>query len=86
MRHAYLDASNLVVQIIAGGVDGSAHDSLLVVYANLFGATRCVRVEDDRPIWIGGSYDPDSGIFTPPPSPEPEPVVEEIVNGDAPIE
>jgi hypothetical protein len=84
MRHAYIDPSNVVVQIITGGVDGSAHDSLLAVYADLFGATRCVRVEDDRSIWIGGSYDPDSGVFSPPPSPEPEPeIVEEITNDAA---
>lgn len=45
-------------------------------YATLYGAVRCVRVEDDRAIWIGGSYT--DGEFTPPPAPpvEPEPQLE----------
>jgi hypothetical protein len=86
-KHVYLNARDVVVQIISGAVDGFAHDALLADYGKLYGATRCVRVEDDRPIWIGGSYDSTSGVFSPPPSPEPEPepIVEEPINDDAPI-
>jgi hypothetical protein len=72
-RHVYLDASDKVVQIIAGAVDGTAHDALLKDYGALYGAVRCVRIEDGRPVWTGGFYT--GGEFTPPPAPpvEPEP-------------
>lgn len=76
IRHAYLNADGVIVQVISGAVDGDAHDALLADYSVLFGAVSCVRVEDDRAIWIGGSYT--DGEFTPPPAPpvEPEPQLE----------
>ena len=76
MRHAYLNADDKVVQVIAGGVDGETHDAFLEVYRALYGAVRCIRIEDERPVWIGGSYT--DGEFTPPPAPpvEPEPQLE----------
>lgn len=76
MRHAYLNADDIVVQVIAGGVDGQTHDAFLEVYRALYGAVRCIRIEDERPVWIGGSYT--DGEFTPPPAPpvEPEPQLE----------
>jgi hypothetical protein len=70
-KHAYLNADDLVVQVIAGAVDGAAHDALLRDYGVLFGAVRCVRVEGETPVWIGGSYT--DGVFAPPPVPEPLP-------------
>ena len=70
-KHAYIDANGLVVQIISGALDGAAHDALLRDYAFLSGAVRCVRVEDETPIWIGGSYT--DGVFAAPPEPEPLP-------------
>lgn len=69
--HVYLNAQDIVVQVITGGVDGAAHDALLRDYNFLYGAVRCVRVEDRRPVWIGGSYT--DGVFAPPPEPEPLP-------------
>lgn len=74
-RHAYINDQGVVVQVISGAVDGAAHDALLADYRVLFGAVRCVRIEDDRPIWIEGSYDEETG-FTPPPQPE---VIEELI-------
>lgn len=71
MKHAYLNADGVVVQVIAGGVEGDTHDAFLEVYRALYGAVRCIRIEDDRPVWIGGSYT--GGEFTPPPAPEPLP-------------
>jgi len=71
MRHAYLNAQDVVVQVIAGGVEGETHDAFLDVYRALYGAVRCIRIEDDRPVWIGGSYT--DGVFTAPPEPEPLP-------------
>jgi hypothetical protein len=86
-KHAYLNADNVVVQVISGAVDGAAHDALLADYGKLYGATRCVRVDETTAVWIGGTYDSTSGVFSPPPSPEPEPepIVEEPINDDAPI-
>ena len=76
MKHVYLNAQYIVVQVISGGVDGAAHDALLRDYGVLFGAVRCVRVDAETPVWIGGSYT--DGEFTPPPAPpvEPEPQLE----------
>ena len=71
-RHAYIDANGLVVQIISGAVDGAAHDALLRDYGALYGAVRCIRVDAETPVWIGGTYDEATG-FTPPPAPEPQP-------------
>ena len=68
-RHAYLNADGIVVQVISGAVDSVAHDALLRDYGILYGAVSCIRVEDDRAIWIGGSYT--DGEFAPPPEPEP---------------
>jgi hypothetical protein len=70
-KHAYLNAEDTVVQVISGAVDGAAHDALLADYGVLFGAVRCVRVDGETPVWIGGSYT--DGVFTPPPAPEPLP-------------
>lgn len=70
-KHAYLNGDDLVVQVISGAVDGAAHDALLADYGVLFGAVRCVRVEGETPVWIGGSYT--DGVFAPPPAPEPLP-------------
>ena len=70
-KHVYLNAEDLVVQVISGGVEGATHDRFLADYGILFGAVRCVRVEDETPVWIGGSYT--DGEFTPPPAPEPQP-------------
>jgi hypothetical protein len=44
-KHIYLNADDLVVQVISGAVDGAAHDALLRDYNVLFGAVRCVRVD-----------------------------------------
>lgn len=84
-KHVYLNSDAIVVQVVSGAVDGFVHDALLADYGKLYGATRCVRVDEDRPVWIGGSYDATSGEFSPPPSPEPEVIVEETMNDDAPI-
>lgn len=72
-KHAYLNASDVVVQVIAGAVEGDSHDLLLRDYAVLFGAVRCVRVSEDTPVWIDGMYT--DGEFLAP-YVEPEPVVQ----------
>jgi len=71
IRFAYLNAEGIVVQVTSGDLTTDQHDLFLADYGVLFGAVSCVRVEDDRAIWIGGSYT--DGEFTPPPEPEPLP-------------
>ena len=78
-RYAFLNADSIVVQATTGDLSDDLLKVFLRDYAILFSATSFVRVDDDRPVWIGGSYDSDSGAFAPPPTPEPEVVIEEIV-------
>jgi hypothetical protein len=79
MKYAFINAEGVVVNIISGALDESQLAQFLRDYAILFGAVNFVGVEDDAPVWIGGSYDSDSGIFTPPPIPEPEVIVAKTV-------
>ena len=71
MRYAFLSADDRVVQIIVGSVTESQLQRLEADYGVLFGAVRCVRVDAETPVWIGGSYT--DGVFAPPPVPEPLP-------------
>jgi hypothetical protein len=73
IRFAYLNADGIVVQLTSGDLTPDQHDLFLRDYGVLFGAVSCVRVEDDRAIWIGGSYT--DGTFSAPPEPEPLPEV-----------
>jgi hypothetical protein len=76
-----------VTQVIVGELSSDQLNIFVHDYRRIFGIDSSVIVEDDRPVWIGGSYDATSGEFSPPPSPEPEPepIVEETTNDDAPI-
>jgi hypothetical protein len=87
MKSVFIDAHKVVVQIIVGQLDSASVATFLKSYSSLFGAEECVMVDDSVSVWIGGSYDPTSGEFSPPPSPEPEPepIVEEPINDDPPI-
>ena len=79
IRHAYLNADDVVVQVAVGGFSDPAHDLLLADYRVLFGAVRCVPVEDDTiVIWIGGTYTDGTFISPPAPEPLPEPLPEVI--------
>jgi len=81
MIYAFINADGIVVQSITGSLDENQLARFLADQRALFGAESFVIVDDDRTVWIGGSYDSDSGVFSPPPTPEPEPIVV-----DAPIE
>ena len=78
-RYAFINAERIVVQVIAGELDETQRAQFLRDYSALFGAEEIVAVESGVVVWIGGSYDSDSGTFTPPPTPEPEIVVAETV-------
>jgi hypothetical protein len=85
-RYAFSDIYGTVVQIIDGHLDLQQQQQFLNDYRVLFGATMIVTVDEDIAVWIGGSYDANSGTFSPPPSPEIQPIIEEIANDHAPIE
>ena len=72
MKHAYINAEGIVVQLIVGALDQTAHDIMLRDYGILFGAVRCVQVDESVIVWMGGRYDNEAG-FLPPPEPEPQP-------------
>jgi hypothetical protein len=81
MRYAFIGPENEVRQVIAGALYPEQLAQFERDYAVIFGATSVVEIGDDAiSVWIGGTYTPEAG-FTPPPSPEPEPIV-----ADAPIE
>jgi len=81
MIYVFVNEDGLVVNQIVGDLSEAQLARFLADQRALFGATSSVIVDDDRVVWIGGSYDSDSGVFTPPPTPEPEPIAV-----DAPIE
>lgn len=78
-KAVFISANRVVVNVLTGDIDDQTRDSLIAQYRIIYGAEECVMVDDSVPVWIGGTYDPDSGVFSPPPSPEPEVVPEEIV-------
>ena len=81
--YAFVNGDGVVVQVISALVlTDDEQQRLLRDYEIIFGARAIVRVDDDVRVWIGGSYDATSGVFSPPPPP----IIEEIVNDDAPIE
>jgi hypothetical protein len=86
MRFAFINADGVVVQLIVGDLNEHERAQFLRDYSVLFAAKEIVAVEPEVAVWIGGSYDSDSGAFAPPPIAEPEQLPEEIVNVDAPVE
>ena len=79
MRFAFINADGVVVQLIVGDLNEDERAQFLRDYSVLFAAKEIVAVGADVSVWIGGSYDSDSGAFAPPPTPEPEAVIEEII-------
>ena len=77
--YAFITSGGTVAQIIVGELDEIQRAQFLRDYSALFGATKIVAVESGVAVSIGGSYDSDSGTFTPPPAPEPEVIVTETV-------
>lgn len=64
--YAFVNASLVVVQAIGGELT----DGQLAVferdYGALFGAEFSVPVFDDTAVWVGGTYNPETGEFAPP--------------------
>ena len=79
---AFINEQNMVVQIISAvDLTTQQQQRFLHDYEMIFGARQIVKVDADVRVWIGGSYDATSGVFSPPPPP----IIEEMVNDDAPI-
>lgn len=87
MRYAFIAPAKEVRQVISGALNPEQLAHFERDYSVIFGTTSVVEISDDAiPVWIGGTYDATSGEFSPPQSPEPEPIVEEPINDDATIE
>jgi hypothetical protein len=76
MRYAFVNADNIVVNVIVGGLNEEQKPRFFAVQQAIFGATQMVELADNQGAWIGGTYT--DGQFQPPPQPEPEPVPEVI--------
>jgi hypothetical protein len=73
MRTAVIDASGTVVNLLKGQIIPEQQSAFVEHFSRQYGPISLCVVEDDRAIWIGGSYT--EGEFTPPPEPEPLPEV-----------
>jgi hypothetical protein len=69
--YAFINADNLVVNVISGALDTQQQAQFLRDYGILFGATQIIEVGPDTAVWIDGTYS--GGEFLPPPVPEPLP-------------
>jgi hypothetical protein len=97
VRYVFISENGVIVNTIVGLLTDDQLDLFLRDYRVLFGAARVIKVADDSiAIYSGGTYNESEGFLPPPPPPVPEivegtseelaPLVEEIANGDAPIE
>lgn len=77
MKTIFLNSENIIVQMISGLLDDQSKKAFLRDYGMIYHAVSILEVDDSTRVWIGGTYDPSSGEFLPPPSPEPELMIEE---------
>lgn len=66
MTYAFLNAENIVVQLISGWLNERQQAQFLRDYAVLFGAVAVIEVDESTRIWIGGTYNPTDNTFAPP--------------------
>jgi hypothetical protein len=76
MRYAFVNAENIVVNVILGDLNEDQKPRFFAVQQAIFGATQMIELADNQGVWIGGTYT--DGVFAPPPQPEPEPEPEVI--------
>ena len=78
MNYAFINAENIVTQVISGLLNAQQQEQFLRDYTVPFGAVAIIEVNESTRVWIGGTYNPTDNTFTPPPPPpEPEPPVVE---------
>lgn len=73
-RYAFINAQDVVVNVIEGELSAAQQAQFLSDYGILFGAVAVIEVDAETPVWVGGSYT--DGVFQAPPVPEPEPEAE----------
>lgn len=79
MNYAFINAENIVTQVISGLLNEQQQAQFLRDYAVPFGAVVVIEVPEPVRVWIGGTYNPADNTFTPPPPPpEPEPEPETL--------
>ena len=80
MKTAVINSEAVVVNLLAGIIPDDQDAAFMAHFARAYGVVSFIRITDETTaVWIGGSYDSTSGVFSPPPSPEPEVVPEEII-------
>jgi hypothetical protein len=67
---AFVDADMVVVNAIGGDLNAAQIAQFERDYGVIFGAEFSIPVGESVTVWIGGTYDPETGIFSPPPTPE----------------
>lgn len=72
----FLDANNIVVNVIAGVLDENDQGRFLEIYRVIFNAATVMTVASGQPVWIGGSYDPETNTFAEPEQPQIEQPIE----------
>jgi hypothetical protein len=76
--YAFVNAEMVVVNAIGGALAPHQLERFERDYRALFGAEFSVPVFDGTSVWVGGTYNPDTGEFFPPIEPEPEPQPEPL--------
>jgi len=67
---AFVNADMVVVNAIGGDLNPAQLTQFERDYGALFDAEFSIPVEEGVSVWVGGAYDPETGIFSPPPAPE----------------
>jgi hypothetical protein len=71
MNYAFINAENIVIQVISGVLNAQQQAQFLRDYSVLFGAVAVIEVDANVSVWIGGTYNPTDNTFTAPlPPPE----------------
>lgn len=63
---AFVNADLIVVQAIGGDLNAKQLEQFERDYAVLFGSEFSVPVMEGVTVWIGGTYNPETGQFAPP--------------------
>lgn len=82
MRYAFVNADNIVVNVIVGDLTDEQKPRFFEVQQAIFGATQMIELGENQGAWIGGTYT--DGQFTAPEPPQPEPLPE-ILEGTSEV-
>ena len=82
MRYAFVNADNIVVNVIVGDLTDEQKPRFFAVQQAIFGATQMIELADNQGAWIGGTYTDGQFVAPEPQQPEPAP---EIVEGESEV-